>query len=136
MSILNATCFFGSTFRLDSLNLSNFGFVSNSSSRLGVDGNDGLHGSIQGFFTSNLGASSYVNTWGVSSSTSTQVNSRLGSSNLLGKEPSSPLATLVHILLLFTFFLLENQQRRGRNKLILKEHSKMSGLTNFLGLNL
>jgi hypothetical protein len=134
MNLLNATCFLGSTFRLDSLNLSNFGFVSSSSSQLGVDGNDGLRGSIQGFFTSNLGASSYVNTLGVFSSTSTQVNSRLGSSSLLGKKPSSchssAYISTTHI------FALENQQIRRRNKLILKEHSKMNGLPNFLGLNL
>ncbi len=73
--------------------MSNFGFVSSSSNQSDVDGSDGLHGLIQGFVTSDLDASSYVDTLGVSSSISTQVNLKLGSSSLSGKEPSSTLAT-------------------------------------------
>lgn len=93
MNLLNATSFFRSTFSSQSFNLSNFGFVSSSSNQSIVDGNDGLHGLIQGFVTSYLDASSYVGTLGVSGSTTTQVNLKLGSSSLSGKEPSSTLAT-------------------------------------------
>jgi hypothetical protein len=71
----------------------NFGFVSSSSSQSTVDGNDGLHGLIQGFVTFDLDASSYVGTLGVSGSTTTQVNLKLGSSSLSRKEPSSTFAT-------------------------------------------